>query len=50
MMDDYETRRRGSDEPLRRQVTKTDLWLQKQRGGPVGLDPPGGGRGSRDPD
>jgi hypothetical protein len=26
--------------PLRRAVTKTDLWLQKQRGGPVGLDPP----------
>jgi len=40
MMDDYEIRRRESDEPLRRKVTSTDLYRQKVEGGPVGLDPP----------
>jgi hypothetical protein len=40
MMDDHEIRRRSTDEPLRREVTKTDLYVQKVRGGPVGLDPP----------
>jgi len=40
MMDDYEIRRRDSDEPLRREVTSADLWRQKVEGGPVGLDPP----------
>jgi hypothetical protein len=41
MMDDYEIRRRGSGDPLRREVTTTDLYVQRRRGGPVGLDPPG---------
>ena len=40
MMDDYEIRRVDSDEPLRREVTGTDLFVQKVNGGPVGLDPP----------
>ena len=40
MMDDYEIRRRETNEPLRREVTKTDLWLQKEYGGPLGLGPP----------
>jgi len=40
MMDDYEIRRRESGEPLRREVTSTDLYRQKVEGGPVGLDPP----------
>jgi hypothetical protein len=38
MMDDYETiARDGERRPLRRAVTKTDLWLQKREGGPLGL-------------
>ena len=38
MMDDYETApETGTDGPLRRAVTKTDLWLQKENGGPLGL-------------
>ena len=38
MMDDYETiTRDGESGPLRRVVTKTDLWLQKREGGPLGL-------------
>jgi len=41
MMDDYEILRKGSDrEPLRREVARVDLFLQKKRGGPIGLDPP----------
>jgi hypothetical protein len=40
MMDDYEIRRRESNDPLRREVTSTDLYRQKVEGGPVGLDPP----------
>jgi len=40
LMDDYEITRQDGDGPLRRGATKTDLWLQKQHGGPVGLDPP----------
>jgi hypothetical protein len=43
MMDDYEIRRRSTGEPLRREVTKTDLYVQKVRGGPAGLDPPDSG-------
>ena len=38
MMDDYETIARDAERaPLRRGVTKTDLWLQKREGGPLGL-------------
>ena len=38
MMDDYEVTPRDAERaPLRRAVTKTDLWLQKQEGGPLGL-------------
>jgi hypothetical protein len=40
MMDDYEVEPVGGDGPLRRGVTKTDLWRQKQHGGPVGVPPP----------
>jgi hypothetical protein len=41
LMDDYEiTPVSRADGPLRREVTKTDIWLQKQHGGPLGLDPP----------
>ena len=41
MMNDHQIDpQRDGRESLRRPVTKTDLWLQKQRGGPVGLDPP----------
>jgi hypothetical protein len=42
MMDDYEIRHRETGEPIRREVTSTDLYLQKVRGGPIGLDPPHG--------
>ena len=42
LMDDYEiTPREAESGPLRRGVTKTDLWLQKQHGGPLGVPPPG---------
>jgi len=38
MMDDYEILKKSSDsEPLRRGVTKADLYMQKVHGGPVGL-------------
>lgn len=40
MMDDYVICRRESEEPLRREVTRGDLYAQKVEGGPVGLDPP----------
>lgn len=40
MMDDYEIRRPSTGEPLRREATRADLYIQKTRGGPVGLDPP----------
>ena len=40
MMDDYEIRR-PSGGPLRREVTKTDLYVQRVRGGPLGIPPPG---------
>jgi hypothetical protein len=40
MMDDYEILSPESERrPLRRAVTKTDLWLQKEKGGPLGLSP-----------
>ena len=43
MMDDYETVPREAESgPLRRGVTKMDLYLQKHYGGPLGLPPPGG--------
>ena len=42
LMEDYEiTPRKAESGPLRRGVTKTDLWLQKQHGGPLGVPPPG---------
>jgi hypothetical protein len=42
MMDDYETLSPEAERrPLRRGVTKTDLWLQKHHGGPLGLPPDG---------
>jgi hypothetical protein len=41
LMDDYEITPQDADRaPLRRGVTKTDLWLQKRHGGPLGLPPP----------
>jgi hypothetical protein len=40
MMNDFEIRGRDGH-PLRREVTGTDLYIQRVRGGPVGLDPPG---------
>jgi hypothetical protein len=40
MMNDYEIRGRDGD-PLHREVTTMDLYIQRVRGGPVGLDPPG---------
>lgn len=40
MMDDYVICRKDSKEPLRREVTRGDLFAQLQNGGPVGLDPP----------
>jgi hypothetical protein len=39
MMDDHQIS--TEDGPLRREATKTDIWLQRKAGGPVGLDPPG---------
>jgi hypothetical protein len=41
MMDDHQVTTDDGD-PLRREVTSTDLYVQRIRGGPVGLDPPGG--------
>jgi len=41
MMDDYETAPREAESgPLRRGVTKMDIYLQKHHGGPLGLPPP----------
>jgi hypothetical protein len=41
LMDDYAISPVGDrDGPLRRGVTKTDIWLQKQHGGPLGRPPP----------
>ena len=40
MMDDYEVQPRYAEGPLRREVTKTDLWRQKEQGGPIGQPPP----------
>jgi hypothetical protein len=43
LMDDYETTPAGDESgPLRRGVTKTDIWLQREHGGPLGLGPPSG--------
>lgn len=40
LMNDYETAPKNPDSgPLRRGVTKSDLWLQKKYGGPLGLPP-----------
>lgn len=39
LMDDFEIST-DDGEPLRRGVTKTDIYLQKEHGGPVGLPPP----------
>jgi hypothetical protein len=40
LMDDHEITPRAADSgPLRRGVTKSDLWLQKKHGGPLGLPP-----------
>jgi hypothetical protein len=40
LMDDYQTTPVGQESgPLRRGVTKTDIWLQKEHGGPLGLPP-----------
>jgi hypothetical protein len=38
LMDDHEL---DASEPIRRQVAPVDLYLQRVRGGPLGLDPPG---------
>jgi hypothetical protein len=41
LMDDYAISPVADvDGPLRRGVTKTDIWLQKQHGGPLGTPPP----------
>lgn len=40
MMADYVICRRETEEPLRREATRADLFAQKVHGGPVGLDPP----------
>jgi hypothetical protein len=40
LMDDFEIAPVSGDGPLRRGVTKTDIWLQKQNGGPLGQPPP----------
>ena len=40
VMDDFEIAPVASDGPLRREVTKTDIWLQKEYGGPLGRPPP----------
>jgi hypothetical protein len=40
LMDDYEIAPVDGDGPLRRVATKTDIWLQKQNGGPLGVPPP----------
>jgi hypothetical protein len=42
MMDDYEIQPQYGDGPLRREVTSTDLWRQREENGPVGLPPPDG--------
>jgi len=39
-MEDYEiTPVSKENGPLIREVTKTDIWLQKKNGGPLGLPP-----------
>lgn len=40
MMNDHEISPIYVDGPLRREVTKADLYAQKVRGGPIGLPPP----------
>jgi hypothetical protein len=40
LMDDFEISLASGDGPLRREVTKTDIWLQKKHGGPLGTPPP----------
>lgn len=41
LMEDYEVETlRDGDEPLVRGVTKSDIWLQKEHGGPLGTPPP----------
>lgn len=40
MMDDHEYIRPKTGEPIRRMVTKADLYAQKVHGGPLGLPPP----------
>lgn len=43
MMDDYEIREVETGEPLRREVTRTDLARQREAGGPLWKEPPPGG-------
>jgi hypothetical protein len=40
MMDDHQISTADGDGPLRRRVTKADLYRQRVEGGPPGLDPP----------
>jgi hypothetical protein len=40
MMDDHQVSTVDGDGPLRRRVTKADLYRQRVEGGPPGLDPP----------
>jgi hypothetical protein len=40
LMHDFEISPVSGDGPLRREVTKTDIWLQKEYGGPLGRPPP----------
>ena len=40
MMDDYEIQPQYAEGPLRREVTATDLWRQKEERGPIGEPPP----------
>ena len=40
LMDDYQNRKQDGDGPLRRAVQRPDFMLQRDHGGPIGLDPP----------
>jgi hypothetical protein len=40
LMDDYQNTKEDGEGPLRRAVERPDFLLQREHGGPVGLDPP----------
>ena len=40
LMDDYRNKKQDGDGPLRRAVQRPDFMLQRDHGGPIGLDPP----------